>query len=482
MAKAKKAQNPREMIEQIRKKELEYCRSNPIYFCDTYGHIEDKDAPDHIIKLDMWPKQREAMQQIVDNRLTVILKARQLGVTWLALIYAAWVMLTPGKLVIALSRTEEEAKELVRRLGVIFSAIPELNVKVKPTAMDLTVSWDDGISTFKAFPSASGAARSFTANLLILDEWAFQAAAEQIWMSTFPTINRPTGGQVIGLSTIDRGTLFEKIFIEATEGKNGFCPIFLPWDADPRRGADWHSKTMAALGDLITQEYPATIAEALTIPGGSFFPEFRRHIHIKPPIIDTAGYRRYICLDYGLDMLSVLWVMVDREHRARVYREHHASNIIIPEACKIIRRLTGNEAIDLTLAPPDLWNRDQVHGKSRALFFQEGGVPLTQTSNDVDAGCAAIKQWLSGDNPALTFDDGIVTVTAHITKIQRDKNKPNRYAKEPHILTHAVDALRCFCIYWTAPAETPTQEQYFGFSALKPTPSPVGYGERMRVV
>jgi hypothetical protein len=31
-----------------------------------------------------------------------------------------------------------------------------------------------------------------------------------------------------------------------------------------------------------------------------------------------------------------------------------------------------------------------------------------------------------------------------LTKIQKDKNKPNVYAKQPHELTHIVDAFRYF--------------------------------------
>jgi hypothetical protein len=54
----------------------------------------------------------------------------------------------------------------------------------------------------------------------------------------------------------------------------------LPWSADPRRDAEWYARTERDLGPLIMQEYPATVEEALTIPGGSYFPEFKEHIHV----------------------------------------------------------------------------------------------------------------------------------------------------------------------------------------------------------
>ena len=105
--------------------------------------------------------------------------------------------------------------------------------------------------------------RSFTADLIVIDEWAFQQFAREIWASAFPVVNRPEGGRVIGLSTIKRGTLFEEIF---TGRGNGFHKLFLPWSADPRRDKAWYRRTLAALGrDRTLQEYPASVEEALTV-------------------------------------------------------------------------------------------------------------------------------------------------------------------------------------------------------------------------
>ena len=87
--------------------------------------------------------------------------------------------------------------------------------------------------------------------MLILDEWAFQTNAREIWLSTYPTINRPTGGKVIGLSTIERGTLFEELYTES----NNFNKIFLPWNADPSEIAGT-SAQKSDLGALVMQEYP----------------------------------------------------------------------------------------------------------------------------------------------------------------------------------------------------------------------------------
>jgi hypothetical protein len=40
-----------------------------------------------------------------------------------------------------------------------------------------------------------------------------------------------------------------------------------------------------------------------------------------------------------------------------------------------------------------------------------------------------------------------------LKKIQHDEKKPNIYANTPHDLTHSIDALRYYSIYWTISAE-----------------------------
>ena len=450
---------------QLRDIQYKYCRENLEYFVETYGHIEDKDADVLIQPFDLWDEQRSALRQFRDNKLNVILKARQLGITWLVLHYALWKLINPGRTVIGLSRTEDEAQELVRRMSVILDNMRTLfapkndqpinwtNATWENTSLILTIHFPNSPdSVFKCFPSSPNAARSFTADLIIFDEWAFQQFAEEIWKAGFPTINRPTGGQVIGLSTIERGSFFEKVF---TDPDNGFNKIFIPWSADPRRDEEWYENTKRTMGDMITQEYPATIEEALTVPGGSFFPEVKRETHItKEPL--TGKLKRYVAFDYGLDKFAALWIQVDTKGNAQIYRSYGEPDKTIGAACDILHSMTGDEKIENYLAPNDLWSRNQIDGKSRAVIFSENGISLTKTSRDFPAGCASMKEWLKviDTHPKLTILEGAADELYRcLQKIQKDKNRPNIYAKDPHDLTHFPDALRAFCVWWVRKPE-----------------------------
>ena len=470
------------LIGDIRRKQIEYCRDNPQYFIDTYGHIEEKDNTDNIVQpFRMWNAQREALESIRNSKFNVILKARQLGITWLVLHYAAHLMLCfPGRSVIALSQKEDDAKELIRRLAeVILRNMPSLIAEEKKIpagwdgpvfsykTLEVEIRFPNGIkSVLTGMPSSPGAGRSWTANLIILDEWAFQQAAEEIYKSGFPTINRPTGGQLIGLSTIERGSFFEQIF---TDPDNGYNKIFIPWNADPNRDEAWYEATKSAMGDNMTQEYPATIEEALAVPGGAFFPEViaKNTISKKPLDEEDDGQKRnvvrYVAIDYGLDMFSVHFIMVDSKGNAQVYREYDAPNKTISEAASILQKMSADEDIHLYLAPPDLWNRQRETGKSTANIFSENGISLTKVSNDRFNGCMSMKEWLRPRENALTgeiykskltiLEDAAPNLYKCLQKIQKDKKKPNIYANDPHDLTHDVDSLRYFCVYWTVEAE-----------------------------
>lgn len=453
---------------------LQRSKKDTAHFIECFCHIEDRDVEGVIVPFRLWDSQREALKAFEQNRLTVVLKARQLGLTWLALCYAAKKMYCQeGYSVIALSRTENEAKELVRRMTVIFENMPELVSRegdgrrvLSGTTLSVELS-GKAPSTFKAMPSTPSAGRSFTANLILLDEWAFQQYAHEIWTAAFPTINRPTGGQVIGLSTMARGTLFEEIYT----GDSGFAKVFLPWNSDPRRDEAWYAATKRAMGEKVRQEYPATEEEAFSAMGGAFFPELDGRVHLcgMPPM---EGVQRYVSIDYGLDALAALWIAVDGQNRAVVYRELYRSGLIVSEAAKAVKEASGGETIRAVFAPPDLWNRNRDTGRSTAEIFASVGLPLVKTSNARVAGWLDVKEWLkvyptvdeqTGEPMQMARLRFVKGKTPELWRtmcaIRSEENDPNDAASTPHELTHLPDSLRAFCAGRPTAARTIKEEE-----------------------
>ena len=216
--KSEAAANISAYLQRIRKAEFEYCRKNVVYWANNYCVIEDKDSPEIIVPFKGWDAQNQTLREFDEYRLNLILKARQMGITWIALYYCLHdLIFNLGHTVVALSKTEDDAKELVRRMSVVLDNMPELllggDIRWESTSTTIYITDSKGrlTSTFKAFPASPSAGRSFTGNILLLDEWAFQQYAEEIWTSAYPTINRPTGGKVIGLPSLRFPSTFSQV-------------------------------------------------------------------------------------------------------------------------------------------------------------------------------------------------------------------------------------------------------------------------------
>lgn len=194
-----------------------------------------------------------------------------------------------------------------------------------------------------------------------------------------------------------------------------------------------------------------------------YFGEFDRKVHTCEPFPIPDEWRRYRAFDYGLDMLACYWIATDTLHNAYVYKELCESDLPISTAAhKILDYTNEDEDIYATLAPPDLWNRSQETGKSKAILFGEAGLNITQSSNDREAGWLAIKELLKFDangSPRLHIFNNCKKLIKHLPELQRDSKKPTDCATEPHDITHSPDALRYFAIYWTRPALTPKDKR-----------------------
>lgn len=252
-------------------REVKECFKSPGYFLNNYGRIYD---PQHgmWIPFDLWPAQEDALAVIEKNRQVVVLKARQLGLSWLCLGFALWQMLfRPAASVLIFSKRDDEAKYLLGqdRLRGMWLRLPDwLKGGVTPVtsgAHEWTLS--NG-SSARAFPTTGG--RSYTASLAIVDEADFAEDLDGLLNAVKPTVD--AGGKLILLSTSDKSrplSPYKRIYRAAVAGENSYAGIFLPWFARPDRDDKWYAEQRAdciartgALDDL-EQEYPASDVEAL---------------------------------------------------------------------------------------------------------------------------------------------------------------------------------------------------------------------------
>jgi hypothetical protein len=279
-------------------KEIHKCRKSVAYFLDTYGQIYDATSSDWVPFV-LWPAQKQALQTIIDHRLMVILKARQLGLTWLVLGLALWLMLFyPAATILFLSRRDEEAVDLLKvRLRGLYDRLPGwLQVESFVTDNDHEWHLSNG-SRALAFPTTGG--DSYTATLVIVDEADLVPDLAALMRSVKPTIDG--GGRMILVSRIDKSrpqSPFKRIYEAAKQKRTDWHTQFLSWSARPDRDQAWYDAQRAdilhrtgALDELYEQ-YPASDTEAL-LPrtlDKRIAPQWLQQCYREtPPIPLTAG-------------------------------------------------------------------------------------------------------------------------------------------------------------------------------------------------
>jgi len=186
---------------------------------------------------------------------------------------------------------------------------------------------------------------------------------------------------------------------------------------------------------------------------GQYFSMFNRETHVLKPYMITKENRRYVAMDYGRDMFACYFIAVDEQNNGIVYKEIYQSDLMVSDAAKLLKSyILPDEIIAAFYAPPDLWNKQSQSGRSTAEIFHEHGINLTKVSNDRVQGWYDMAEWLKivedeqGYKTArLRIFDNCKNLIRCLPQVQYDDKNPNDVAKEPHELTHSVDAIRYFC-------------------------------------
>jgi hypothetical protein len=222
-----------------------------------------------------------------EHPLSLVLKARQIGITWLAAGYALWKLLTmPGTRALVVSINEDEAIKVVNRIFDMFVSLPEhLRFEAEITKPSrgarpstlIELTYPDGrISSVVGLPSTRRAGHGETATIVLLDEYARHEYARESWKAVFPTADN--GGQIIVISTgngvsneqTGEGNFFHHLWVNHEE--YGIEARFLAWDLHPDRDESWYAKNARALPAADRgEQFPRNPEEAFILTGECWF-------------------------------------------------------------------------------------------------------------------------------------------------------------------------------------------------------------------
>ena len=204
-------------------KEIVKSGKDPIYFINTYCRISHPQRG--LIKFDTYPYQDDLLQDFNDFRFTVILKARQLGISTITAAYIVWLInFHRDKNVMVLATKFATAANLVKKVKNVMKNLPDW-IRITDISIDNRTSFElSNGSQVKASSTSGDAGRSEALSLLVIDEAAFVEGLEELWTALYPTLS--TGGRCIALSTPNGvGNWFHKTYVDAVDGQNDFKSV-----------------------------------------------------------------------------------------------------------------------------------------------------------------------------------------------------------------------------------------------------------------
>lgn len=270
MLKDPATRNPKDFSNSEIELEMIRCGASPLYFIMNYVMIYDP-AEHGWIPFELWGAQRYLLKLFREEKKVVVLKPRQVGISWLVIAYTLWCMLfRPTFVALFFSHTQDEAKYLlgVERMRGMYEALPTW-MKAQAVTKDDVRHWElsNGSSVRALSPNRGD---SYSANLVFLDEADLYPNLKVTMGRAEPTVE--AGGQIIMVSRSNKEkpmSLFKSIYRNARDGISDYVSAFLPWWVHPDRTQAWYDQLMQVSiaregsSDTVDAQYPETDEQAL---------------------------------------------------------------------------------------------------------------------------------------------------------------------------------------------------------------------------
>jgi hypothetical protein len=261
------AADSKELLWQER--EWRLCAKDPAYFLNEYGTMWAKEGG-ATIDWTLWDCQREALASWDAHRLSINLKTRQLGFSWLACGYSDHKLIfTENAHVYFQSIGQREVTEQVNRMVFIYNNLPDwMKARVEMGGRgrkqnDSLIEFSNG-SALHAVATTKRAGHGAAPTLYILDEFARNEQDLHTWRAVKPAL--AAKGQVIVISTSNgKGNQYHSLWTDAVGGKNQLHPLFFPASSHPDYTPEFLAREKDDYaGDEVGyyEAYPATPEEA----------------------------------------------------------------------------------------------------------------------------------------------------------------------------------------------------------------------------
>ena len=251
--------------------EWRHCATDFEYFVGKYWYIPTPRDGAQLLNFDNRPYQHGYAKRLADLESNMCgLKARQIGLTTMAVAYAFWTaFFRPDHPWLLVSAGEDPAKRALGRVKYGYARLPAWmkdrgpTLDTKSTTM---LAWSND-SKIESLPATAAAGRGDSVFGVIFDE----AAHMQDPASVYGALEPLCYGPFIVFSTAKgMGNWFHNIWLDSQMADSEWGGVFYAWDAVPERDQVWYDKTQLKYrGEewLFYQEYPSTPEEAFAKSG-----------------------------------------------------------------------------------------------------------------------------------------------------------------------------------------------------------------------
>jgi len=269
--------------------------------CRTHdpGHDEPRSIPD-------WEYVQKLASALVDHDRLLVVKSRQMMVTWIGCSWLLYRALTggPGQHLV-LSKEERSAKELIERIRFLYEHLPpEISVKQARFRSE-GISFAESDSQILSLPATPHAVRGRSPRTVFWDEMAFTPYDEEIWTAVKPAVD--SGGRFFGVSTPNGPSgVFARL---VHSGATSFQTIHLHYSLNPERDKTWR---VSAKSGLSISKWRREQELSFEGAEGRVYDQFDSRTHIINRMSRPGrkkGQRLFRGVDFGYLHPAAVWAV-----------------------------------------------------------------------------------------------------------------------------------------------------------------------------
>lgn len=256
-------------------RELEWrrCSRDPVYFLNKYGWLIVKEGG--ISKLTLWPRQRTLVADLNEGKSICAVKARQLGVTTVLILFRLWqVIFLDAAQNNFVSDSEEKGKEAMKKMAATYDRLPKWmkeRAASKAKTGDVrrkdkkegTLGISFGLSELKVLTSTPNSVAGVSGNI-DLDEFGRHRDQRRVLDNAIPAFQG--GGQIVVIGNGNGEDELFNLYQQASRGEfPGMQSYFFSWKDDPSRISGEYAPYLTRGDDICPYEEGQIVPDGWTL-------------------------------------------------------------------------------------------------------------------------------------------------------------------------------------------------------------------------